>query len=89
MQEIIKSGNIDDLCPSSVVNELEIRTRGQHENPLWYKVKNRITASIFHDALTRKSNTPPQKLVPVERLLEILSPLASILKFFSGDENTN
>ena len=26
MQEIIKSGNIDDLCPSSVVNELEIRT---------------------------------------------------------------
>jgi hypothetical protein len=49
MQEIIKSGNIDDLCPSSVVNELEIRKRGQHENPLWYKVKNRITASIFHD----------------------------------------
>ena len=39
MQEIIKSGNIDDLCPSSVVNEMEIRTRGQHENPLWYKVK--------------------------------------------------
>ena len=39
MQEIIKSGNIDDLCPSSVVNELEIRKRGQHENPLWYKVK--------------------------------------------------
>jgi hypothetical protein len=63
MQEIIKSGNIDDLCPSSVVNELEIRKRGQHENPLWYKVKNRITASIFHDVLTRKSNTPPQKLV--------------------------
>jgi hypothetical protein len=64
MQEIIKSGNIDDLCPSSVVNELEIRTRGQHENPLWYKVrKGRITASIFHDVFTRKSNTPPQKLV--------------------------
>jgi hypothetical protein len=69
MQEIIKSGNIDDLCPSSVVNELEIRTRGQHENPLWYKVKNRITAFIFHDVLTRKSNTPPQKLVPVERIV--------------------
>jgi hypothetical protein len=34
------------------------------ENPLWYKVrKGRITASIFHDVLTRKSNTPPQKLV--------------------------
>jgi hypothetical protein len=43
---------------------MEIRTRGQHENPLWYKVrKGRITASIFHDVLTRKSNTPPQKLV--------------------------
>lgn len=56
MEEIIKSGNIDDLCPSSVVNELEIRTRGQHENPLWYKVREgRITASIFHDVLTRKS----------------------------------
>jgi hypothetical protein len=42
---------------------MEIRTR-QHENPLWYKVrKGRITASIFHDVLTRKSNTPPQKFV--------------------------
>jgi hypothetical protein len=37
---------------------MEIRTRGQPENPLWYKVrKGRITASIFHDVLTRKSNT--------------------------------
>ena len=36
-------------CGSSITNELEIRIRGQSENPLWFLCrKGRITASIFH-----------------------------------------
>jgi hypothetical protein len=47
--------NYEEVSTSEIIT-LEIRTRGQHENPLWYKVrKGRITASIFHDVLTRKS----------------------------------
>lgn len=50
--------------PSSVAEELEVRTRGQAENDLWKNArKARITASIFHDIKTRKPNTPDTNLV--------------------------
>ena len=49
---------------SSVAEELERRTRGQNDNPLWVQArKSRITASVFHDVLVRKNTTPSEKLV--------------------------
>lgn len=55
-------------CDQDVIYEIEERTRGQSDNDLWLTSrKARITASVFHDISTRKSNTPPEKLV--ERIL--------------------
>ncbi|WAR12336.1 hypothetical protein MAR_026516, partial [Mya arenaria] len=52
------------VCGGDVVEEIEMRTIGQHENPLWVQArKGRITASIFHDVLHRKKSIQPNKLV--------------------------
>ncbi|WAR24509.1 hypothetical protein MAR_038178, partial [Mya arenaria] len=46
------------VCGGDVVEEIEMRTRGQHKNPLLDKArKDKITASIFHDVLHRKKST--------------------------------
>lgn len=56
----------DNQMPLStdVCNEVELRTRGQSDNKLWFEArKGRITASLFHDVLKRKESTNPGKLV--------------------------
>jgi hypothetical protein len=46
-----------DDCYQFVIDEIEEQTRGQSGNDLWLTSrKARITASVFHDISTRKSN---------------------------------
>ena len=53
-----------NTTPHDVIEEIEIRTRGQAENPLWHTARrSRITASNFHDIKTRKPSTPADNLV--------------------------
>ena len=48
----------DEIC-----YEIELRTRGQSDNKLWFEArKGRLTASLFHDVLKRKERTNPHKL---------------------------
>lgn len=47
---------------TDVCNEVELRTRGQSDNKLWFEArKGRITASLFHDVLKRNQSTSPGK----------------------------
>lgn len=42
-------------CSQEIVNEIEVRTKGQHNNPLWVSARAaRITASNFHEIKTTK-----------------------------------
>lgn len=42
-------------CSQEIVNEIEVRTKGQHNNPLWVSARAaRITASNFHEIKTKK-----------------------------------
>ena len=51
-------------CSSNIIEEIEVRTKGQHNNPLWKLArKARITASIFHDIKTKKDTTKPDNVV--------------------------
>ncbi|KAJ3590685.1 hypothetical protein NHX12_008634 [Muraenolepis orangiensis] len=69
----VEGGNAQDIIlglegeelESSIVEEIEVLTRGQRENPAWFDYrKNRITASNVHNIahcrfVARKSSTPP------------------------------
>lgn len=51
-------------CNNKIIDEIEVRTKGQHDNPLWKSArKARITASIFHDIKTKKDTTKPDNIV--------------------------
>lgn len=40
-------------CNKSIIDEIEVRTKGQHDNPLWVAARTgRVTASMFHDIKT-------------------------------------
>ncbi|KAK3106057.1 hypothetical protein FSP39_011763 [Pinctada imbricata] len=56
--------DVTSRVPPDVIEEIEIRTRGQCENGLWLKARKcRITSSIFHDVSVRRKTTPAEKLV--------------------------
>lgn len=62
LQFIRSCTTFDNQMPLStdVCNEVELRTRGQSENKLWFVArKGRITASLFHDVLKQKESTNP------------------------------
>ena len=51
-------------CNNNIIEEIEVRTKGQHNNPLWkLALKARITASIFHDVKSKKDTTKPDNIV--------------------------
>jgi len=51
-------------CTKEIVDEVEVRTKGQHDNPLWVSARTaRLTASLFHDIKTRKDTTRPDNIV--------------------------
>lgn len=72
LQTTIKSENISESdiftflspCIKETVEEIEVRTKGQHENSLWLTARTgRNTATTFHDIKTRKQSTKPDKMV--------------------------
>lgn len=41
-------------CNKSIIDEIEVRTKGQHDNPIWVAARTgRVTASMFHDIKTK------------------------------------
>lgn len=48
----------------NIIDEIEVRTKGQHDNPLWMAARTgRVTASMFHDIETKKDTTKPNNIV--------------------------
>ena len=53
-----------ETCTKEITEELEYRTRGQHNNSMWsLPRRDRITASNFHDIKTKKDLSNSDKLV--------------------------
>ncbi|XP_061191601.1 uncharacterized protein LOC133199778 [Saccostrea echinata] len=50
-------------CSQEIVDEIEVRTKGQHNNPLWVSARAaRITASNFHEIKTKKDSTKSENI---------------------------
>ena len=50
-------------CSQEIVDEIEVRTKGQHKNPLWVSARAaRITASNFHEIKTKKDSTKSENI---------------------------
>lgn len=51
-------------CNKNIIDEIEVRTKGQHDNPLWVAARTgRVTASMFHDIKTKKDTTKPDNII--------------------------
>jgi hypothetical protein len=51
-------------CSQEIVDEIEVRTKGQHSNPLWVSARlARITASNFHEIKTKKDSTKSENVI--------------------------
>lgn len=58
-------------CSQEIVDEIEVRTKGQHNNPLWMSARAaRITASNFHEIKTKK-NPQNQKILYLDSLVRV------------------
>lgn len=52
--------------------KLEVRTKGQHNNPLWVSARAaRITASNFHEIKTQKKTPQNKKLLNLDSLVRV------------------
>lgn len=51
-------------CNKNIIDEIEARTKSQHDNPLWVAARaGRVTASMFHDIKTKKDTTKPDNII--------------------------
>ena len=51
-------------CSQEIVDEIEVRTKGQHKNPLWVSARAaRITASNFHEIKTKQDSTKSENII--------------------------
>ncbi|KAJ8310544.1 hypothetical protein KUTeg_012409 [Tegillarca granosa] len=65
-ESVNESNIISELstCTQEIVAEVNDRTVGQHQNPMWLSARSgRITASNFHDVKTKKDSTKSDCLV--------------------------
>lgn len=64
LKETISAFKQSLQCSEDKIREIEIKTRDQRHTPLWYSAQQyRLTASQFGQIFSRKSDTPPDKLV--------------------------
>ncbi|KAJ8316647.1 hypothetical protein KUTeg_005800, partial [Tegillarca granosa] len=66
-KELVNESNIISelsTCTQEIVAEVNDRTVGQHQNPMWLSARSgRITAFNFHDVKTKKDSTKSDCLV--------------------------